>query len=62
MSRSTIDVLRHMLEECEYLLARSRQIDKESFLSDATLRRAFVRSIEIMGEAARTVPQPFRDA
>jgi uncharacterized protein with HEPN domain len=61
MSRSTIDVLRHMLDECEYLLAQSQQIEKESFLSDATLRRAFVRSIEIMGEAAKTVPQPFRE-
>jgi uncharacterized protein with HEPN domain len=61
MSRSTIDVLRHTLEECEYLLAQSQQIDMDSFLSDATLRRAFVRSIEIKGEAAKAVPQPFRD-
>ena len=61
MSRSTSDLLRHMLDECEYLLRESQKIDEESFLSDATLRRAFARSIEIMDEAAKGVPQPFRD-
>jgi uncharacterized protein with HEPN domain len=61
MSRSTIDVLRHMLDECEYLMAQSQPIGKDEFLSDGTLRRAFVRSIEIMGEAAKAVPQEFRD-
>ena len=61
MSHSTIDLLRHMLDECEYLLEHSQQIDKNSFLSEPTVRRAFVRSIEIMGEAAKGVPQPFRD-
>jgi uncharacterized protein with HEPN domain len=50
-----------MLDECEYLLRESYKIDEASFLSDATLRRAFVRSIEIMGEAAKGVPQPLRD-
>jgi uncharacterized protein with HEPN domain len=61
MSRSTSDLLHHILDECEYLLRESQKIDKAVFLSDATLRRAFVRSIEIMGEAAKGVPQPFRD-
>lgn len=61
MSHSTTDLLRHMLDECEYLLRESQQIDRDTFLSDVTLRRAFVRSIEIMGEAAKGVPQAFRE-
>jgi uncharacterized protein with HEPN domain len=61
MSRSETDLLRHMLDECDYLLAHSQQVGKEEFLGNATLQRAFVRSIEIIGEAAKGVPQSFRD-
>jgi len=32
----------------------------EEFLADETLRRAFVRSLEIVGEAAKKVPDEFR--
>jgi uncharacterized protein with HEPN domain len=61
MSRSVTDLLRHMQAETEYLLGVSRSLSREEFLADETLRRAFVRSIEIVGEAAKGVPQPFRD-
>ncbi len=61
MSRSVTDLLQHMLDEAEYLLVESRSLDKAQFLTDDTLRRAFVRSIEIIGEAAKGVPKPFRD-
>jgi len=61
MFRSETDLLRHMLDECDYLLAHSKQVGKKEFLGNATLQRAFVRSIEIIGEAAKGVPQSFRD-
>ena len=32
----------------------------ETFARDETLRRAFVRSLEIVGEAAKKVPEDFR--
>jgi uncharacterized protein with HEPN domain len=32
----------------------------EAFAADETLRRAFVRSLEIIGEAAKKVPPEFR--
>ncbi len=61
MSRSVTDLLRHMLDETEYLLGESRSVGKEQFLADETRRRAFVRSIEIIGEAAKGVPKAFRN-
>ncbi len=54
------DLLRHMLDECEYLLAESRSLSREQFVRHDTFRRAFVRSIEIIGEAAKGVPASFR--
>lgn len=60
MSFEPRDYLHHILDEVEYLLATSSGLTYETFESDGTLRRAFVRSIEIIGEAARQVPEGFR--
>ena len=46
--------------ETEYLLDHSQELSKEAFIQDETLRRAFVRSIEIIGEATKKVPENFR--
>jgi uncharacterized protein with HEPN domain len=35
-------------------------IERQEFLADETLKRAFVRSIEIIGEATKHVPEEFR--
>ena len=56
MSRSPTEFLRHILDEADYLIARSRGLAKESFVHDETLTRAFVRSIEIIGEATKNLP------
>lgn len=53
--------LRHMLDEARYLEAQSAGLERSAFLSDPTLQRAFVRSLEIIGEAAKHVSEPFRD-
>ena len=53
--------LQHILDETEYLLVASSSLNREQFLKDNTLRRAFVRSIEIIGEAAKGVPNSFRE-
>jgi uncharacterized protein with HEPN domain len=44
----------------DYLLASRRGVTFDAFAADETLRRAFVRSIEIIGEAAKKVPEEFR--
>lgn len=56
MSRSPLEYLRHMLDETDYLMHERRGLEKEELLRDATLQRAFVRSIEIIGEASKKVP------
>lgn len=60
MSFEPRDYLRHMLAEADYLMAHSPGLTREEFLANETLRRAFVRSLEIVGEAAKKVPEDFR--
>jgi uncharacterized protein with HEPN domain len=62
MSFEPRDYLRHILDETTFLLEASRGLDLERFRSDGLLRRAFVRSIEIIGEAAKQLPADFRAA
>ena len=62
MSFEPRDYLRHILIEADYLISRSKGLSYETFFADETLRRAFVRSIEIIGEAAKKVPDDFRAA
>ena len=56
MSPSWVEYLRHILEEAEYLEAQSQNLYIEDFLDDDTLQRAFVRSMEIIGEATKKLP------
>jgi uncharacterized protein with HEPN domain len=56
MSLSGHEYLRHILDEAEYLLRRARGLSRDAFLADETLRRAFARSLEVIGEAAKRVP------
>jgi uncharacterized protein with HEPN domain len=60
MSPSPIEYLRHILDEISYIEGVISSIDESRFLSDQTLKRSFVRSIEIIGEAARKIPSDFR--
>jgi uncharacterized protein with HEPN domain len=60
MSPSPREVLQHIQDETAYLLTSSRELDKESFLRDETLKRAFVRGIEVIGEAVKRLPDALR--
>ena len=48
------------LSPIEYILSQVPNTDFERFREDPTLKRAFVRSLEIIGEAAKRVPDDFR--
>lgn len=50
------EYLRHMLVEIDYLSDSAQGVSRERFLRDGTLKRAFVRSIEIIGEASKNIP------
>jgi uncharacterized protein with HEPN domain len=53
MPPSAPEYLRHILDETTYLLSSANGLDKKAFLGDETLKRAFTRSIEIIGEAVK---------
>lgn len=56
MPLSALEYLRHILDETGYLMERAQGLTHEQFMRDATLKRAFVRSIEIIGEASKQIP------
>ena len=60
MSLSVIEFLQHILKEIEYLQAKSNNLTFEDFVNDSTLTRAFTRSIEIIGEAAKKIPNELK--
>ena len=61
MSFEPREFLRHILAEAAYLIEQSRNLDAATFSADETLRRAFVRSLEVIGEAAKKVPEDWRE-
>jgi len=61
MSFEPRDYLRHILAEADYLIEQSEGLAFERFDADETLRRAFVRSLEVIGEAAKKLPAEFRE-
>jgi uncharacterized protein with HEPN domain len=60
MSPSGLELLQHILREAEYLMHCAEGLDKDEFMGDETLKRAFVRSLEIIGEAAKHLPVGLR--
>lgn len=60
MSKEPIVYLRHIADECAYLLSQSDKLSKDEFLDNETLKRAVVRSLEIIGEATKKIPVDFK--
>ena len=54
------DYLVDILTECNYLLNRSKELTYEEFIQDEDLKRAFVRSLEVIGEATKKIPQEIK--
>ena len=60
MSLSVLEYLRHIFDETVFIMDKSKNLGHKEFIQDETLMRAFVRSIEIIGEATKKVPDDFR--
>jgi uncharacterized protein with HEPN domain len=60
MSFEPRDYLRHILIVADFLLDRSAHLTIDGFRTDPTVQRAFVRSLEIIGEGSKKVPAEFR--
>ncbi len=60
MDKSIKPYLLHILEECEFLINTSKDLSYSDFIKDPVFKRAFVRSLEIIGEAAKNIDPPFK--
>jgi uncharacterized protein with HEPN domain len=61
MSKDLIEYLRHILDECKFILSvTGNAFSKDDLLNDETLKRALVRSLEIIGEATKKIPADFK--
>ena len=60
MSYLIEDLLNHIILEVEYLQGNSN-ISEENFMFDETLQRAFVRSLEVIGEATKKIPKEIKE-
>jgi uncharacterized protein with HEPN domain len=60
MPISPLEYLRHMQDEIDYILLHSTTLSKEKFTENETLKRAFIRSIEIIGEASKKIPNDIK--
>lgn len=61
MSKGSIEYLKHIQDEISFILSvTDKVISKDEFLNDETLKRATVRSLEIIGEASKKIPADFK--
>jgi len=61
MTRYYQDYINDILEECNYLLNRSKDLTFSEFEKNEDLRRAFIRSLEIIGEAVKKLPKELKE-
>lgn len=52
--------IKHILDEIDFLIDSSKDLEYEGLVKDETLKRAFVRSLEVIGEAAKNISSEFR--
>jgi len=64
MSKDPKEYIRHIQEECIYIyiyiISVIENLLFDNFLEDETLKRAVVRSLEIIGEATKKIPADFK--
>ncbi len=60
MSPLILEYFEHILTEINYIIEYSNGVSYNIFVQDETLKRSFARSIEIIGEAAKKIPEEIR--
>lgn len=60
MLPSQLDFLQHIINECRYIIHVKEGKTLNSLLEDETLSKAIVRSLEIIGEATKRLPDELR--
>lgn len=60
MSRSNIEFLQHIKDELNFIESNSKNFTFDTFIENEVLKRAFSRSLEIIGEAVKNIPEEIR--
>jgi len=61
MSKEPLEYLQHIRDESFFIIsAITKDVSKDDFMRDETLKRAVVRSLEIIGEATKKIPADFK--
>ncbi len=61
MSKEPVEFLKHIRDESSYILSViTDSTTFDDFTRDETLKRAVVRSLEIIGEATKKIPADFK--
>lgn len=61
MPKEPIEYLKHIYDECVFILSEiNNEITIGHFLKDEVLKRAIVRSLEIIGEASKKIPADYK--
>ena len=60
MPKQPVEYLRHIADECRFILDATQGMTEEQFEEDEVMKRAVVRSLEIIGEASKNIPADVR--
>jgi uncharacterized protein with HEPN domain len=60
MWESNLELVRHILDECDFILKFTKNRTFDSVLQDKVLLKALERSVEIIGEASKKIDQEFK--
>ncbi len=61
MTRYYQDYIYDILTECNYLMRRSENLSFSELEKNEDLRRAFIRSLEVIGEAVKKIPEDIKN-
>lgn len=60
MSASNLELLRHILDECSFIINHTGGKTQKEVLEDSVLTKALERCIEIIGEASKKLDEEFK--
>lgn len=53
--------IRHMLDEINFIVEKSEDLELQQLMKDEILTRAFIRSLEVIGEASKNISLDFKE-
>lgn len=62
MSKSATEYIRHILDEITFLTDQTATLSEDQFMRDEVLQRAFARSLEVIGEAVKNIPENYKSS